>query len=55
MDRINFNGDADQPQGSGEMNLDRQIKLTFYTLVGHGELTSGGAGDPADRPASSSC
>ncbi len=38
LDRINFNGDVISLKGRGELNLDRQIALTFYTLVGHGEL-----------------
>jgi hypothetical protein len=38
FDRINFNGDVLSLRGRGEMNLDRQIALSFYTLVGHGEL-----------------
>jgi hypothetical protein len=38
LDRINFNGDAISLKGHGEMNLDRQIDLKFYTLMGRGEL-----------------
>lgn len=38
LDRINFNGDAVSLKGHGEMNLDRQIALQFYTLVGQTEL-----------------
>jgi hypothetical protein len=38
LDRINFNGDAISLKGHGEMNLDRQIDVKFYTLMGRGEL-----------------
>jgi hypothetical protein len=38
LDPINFNGDAISLRGRGEMNLDRQVRLTFYTLVGRREL-----------------
>ena len=38
LDRINFNGDAISLKGYGEMNLDRQIDLKFYALMGRGEL-----------------
>ena len=37
FDRIDFNGDAISLKGSGEMNLDRQIDMKFYTLVGRRE------------------
>ena len=39
LDRINFNGDVISLKGRGEMNMNRQISLNFYTLVGHGELS----------------
>lgn len=38
FDRIVFHGDAISLRGKGEMNLQSQIDLTFYTLVGRGEL-----------------
>lgn len=34
FDRINFNGDAISLKGHGDMSLNRQIDLKFYTLVG---------------------
>ena len=38
FDRINFHGDAISLRGKGEMNFQSQIGLTFYALVGRGEL-----------------
>ncbi len=38
LDKINFHGDAVSLKGSGEVNLDRQIDLEFYTLVGQREF-----------------
>jgi hypothetical protein len=38
FDRIVFHGDAVSLRGSGDMNLQSQINLTFYGLVGRGEL-----------------
>jgi hypothetical protein len=38
LDVINFHGDAVSLKGYGEMNLDRQIDLKFYTLVGRREF-----------------
>jgi hypothetical protein len=38
FDRIAFHGDAISLRGSGHMNLQSQIDLTFYALVGRGEL-----------------
>ncbi len=38
FDRINFNGDAVSLKGRGELALDRQIDLEFYTLVGRREF-----------------
>jgi hypothetical protein len=38
LDRINFNGDAISLQGSGEMDLQSNVKLNFSTRVGRGEL-----------------
>lgn len=38
LDKINFHGDAVSLKGYGEMNLDRQIDLKFYTLVGQREF-----------------
>lgn len=37
FDRIDFHGDAISLKGHGEMNLDRQIDMKFYTLVGRRE------------------
>ncbi|RIK84174.1 MAG: hypothetical protein DCC68_01950 [Planctomycetota bacterium] len=37
LDRINVKGDAISLLGRGEANLDRQIKLNFYTVVGRDE------------------
>ena len=34
LDRIVFDGDAISLKGAGEVNLDRQVNLQFYTLVG---------------------
>ncbi len=34
LDRIDFNGDAVSLIGKGEMNLNRQIHLTFHAMVG---------------------
>jgi hypothetical protein len=38
FDRIVFHGDAVSLRGWGDMNLQSQINLTFYGLVGRGEL-----------------
>jgi hypothetical protein len=38
FDRIDFHGDAISLRGSGWMNSQSQIKLTFYGLVGRSEL-----------------
>jgi hypothetical protein len=38
FDRIVFHGDAISLRGSGEMRPQSQIDLTFYALVGRGEL-----------------
>jgi hypothetical protein len=38
FDRIDFNGDAISLRGNGEMNLDRQINLNFYSIVGRNEF-----------------
>lgn len=38
LDKINFHGDAISLKGYGEVNLDRQIDLKFYTLVGQREF-----------------
>lgn len=38
FDRIDFNGDAVSLLGAGEMNLDREIRLTFHAVVGKGEF-----------------
>ena len=38
LDKINFHGDAISLKGYGEVNLDRQIDLKFYTLVGRREF-----------------
>ena len=38
FDHIVFHGDAISLRGSGQMNLQSQIDLTFYVLVGRGEL-----------------
>jgi hypothetical protein len=35
---IEFHGDAISLRGSGEMNLQSEIKLTFHALVGRGEI-----------------
>ncbi len=37
FDRIDFHGDAISLKGHGEMNMDRQIDMKFYTLVGRRE------------------
>ena len=34
LDRIVFNGDAISLKGAGEVNLERDVNLKFYTLVG---------------------
>jgi hypothetical protein len=34
FERINFNGDAVSLRGTGEMGFDKQVQLTFYTVVG---------------------
>ena len=34
FDRINFNGDAISLRGTGEMGLDKNLQLMFYTVVG---------------------
>ena len=38
FDRIVFHGDAISLRGAGHMDLQSQIQLTFYCLVGRGEL-----------------
>ena len=38
FDRIDFSGDTFSLRGKGEMNLDRQINLTFYTILGRSEF-----------------
>jgi len=38
FDRIDFSGDRFSLRGKGEMNLDRQINLTFYTILGRSEF-----------------
>ncbi len=37
LDRINFSGDAISLLGMGQMNFDRQIDLTFHSIVGRTE------------------
>jgi hypothetical protein len=38
MDHITLNGDLISLKGRGEMNLERQINLYFYSLVGRHDL-----------------
>ncbi len=38
FDRINFNGDAISLLGQGEMNLQQDVRLAFYAVVGRDEL-----------------
>jgi len=38
FDRINFNGDVLSLRGQGWMDLNRQINLNFYALVGREEM-----------------
>ena len=38
FDRIDFRGDAISLRGKGEMDSQSAIRLTFYALVGRGEL-----------------
>ena len=38
FDRIDFHGDAISLRGKGEMDFQSQIELTFYAMVGRGEL-----------------
>jgi hypothetical protein len=38
LNRIDCKGDAISLRGKGELNLDRSIKLTFYTVVGHDDV-----------------
>ena len=38
FDRIDFRGDAISLRGQGEMDFQSAIRLTFYALVGRGEL-----------------
>ncbi len=38
FDQIDFRGDAISLRGKGEMDFQSAIKLTFYTIVGRGEL-----------------
>ncbi len=38
FDRIDFRGDAISLRGKGEMDSQSAIRLTFYTLVGRGEI-----------------
>ncbi len=37
FDQLNFHGDAISLKGHGDMSLDRQVNLQFYTLVGRRE------------------
>jgi hypothetical protein len=39
LERINFNGDLISLKGHGELDLERRIKLKFYTLVGRQEFS----------------
>ena len=38
FDRLDFKGDAITLKGNGEMDLDRNLNLEFYTLVGRDEV-----------------
>lgn len=38
FDQVNFNGDAVSLSGTGEMNLNREIRLEFHSLVGRRDL-----------------
>ena len=38
FDRIDFRGDAISLRGKGEMDFQSAIRLTFYALVGRGEV-----------------
>jgi hypothetical protein len=38
FDRIDFNGDAISLLGTGEMDFQQAIKLTFHAIVGRGDL-----------------
>lgn len=38
LNRIDFRGDAISLLGKGEMGLDKQIRLSFYTMVGRDEV-----------------
>ena len=39
FDRIHFSGDAISLRGTGEMDLDKNVQLTFYTVVGRDQFT----------------
>jgi len=38
FDQVNFNGDAVSLSGTGEMNLNREIRLEFHSLMGRRDL-----------------
>ena len=38
FDRINFNGDAISLRGTGEMDFQQSIRMTFHAIVGRGDL-----------------
>ena len=38
FDRLDFKGDAITLKGNGEMDLDRNLNLQFYTLVGRDDI-----------------
>ena len=38
FDRIDFSGDAISLRGKGEMDFQQAIRMTFYTVVGRGDL-----------------
>ena len=38
LERINFSGDAISLMGQGQMNFDRQINLTFHSMVGDADV-----------------
>ena len=38
FDRIDFHGDAISLRGKGEMDFQSPIRLTFYAMVGRGEM-----------------
>ena len=39
FDRINFHGDAISLRGTGEMGFDKNLQMTFYTVVGQDRWT----------------